>query len=440
MKENAVYLFLLINLISSCVKTKNIILTQVPAGHTLHHSGVFSKDGTWIVFDGRNNDTKLGENAQIGIVNVETGEEKVIYETQKPTVFGPGVGAVSFSPDKDFVAFIHGLPDANQEKPYAITRRTGVGIDISRPFEPIMLDARDLSSPYTPGSLRGGSHSHGWSGDGQLLSFTYNDDLIEPDLRMVGLMIPFKDGIKVGQDNGNNDGTMYSAIVSDVVQNPVWGSDEINKAFDECWVGKQGYTNKDNLKVPYAIAFQGNVKNTKGEQITEVFIVDIDLEKILTDEKAVGIEGKRPQVPVGISQKRITFSTKGISDTRHWLRSSPDGKFIYALIKDEKENNQICVINILSGEMYLITNNDFTISFSFNLSHDGSKICFVAENHINILNLKSKKIFRFTNNNLEGEIVGAPSFSPDGKLIVFNQFIKEDSGKKYLQIGRLQVP
>lgn len=417
-------------LICGCTMSyKTEMLTTSPQGHTIHHNGAFSHDGQWIVFDGRNDDTKIGETATIGIVNLETGEEKIIYTTQNQTVFGPGVGAVSFSPKENKVIFIHGLPDANEEKPYAMSRRTGVGIDINFPEKPFFYDARDVSFPYTPGSLRGGTHSHCWSGDGELISFTYNDELVDPDLRVVGVMIPQE--VHVDARAGNNNGTMYSAIVTDVVRNPTPGSDEINKAFDECWIN--GYTNSKGEYINHAVAFQGNVVNRDGKQITEVFVVDITLEKILDDKNAVGKEGERPQVPKGIKQRRITFSEKGLSDTRHWLRASADGKYIYALAKDENDRNQLVQVEINSGKMEYISQNEHSIDYSFNLSPDGKQIAYIAQNNVYLFDLKDRKARKISSET--GKMVGAPVFSPKNDIIIFNQYINND----YLQIRKIHL-
>lgn len=423
-------------LLNSCMISNNNNLTVSPAGHTLHHNGVFSKDGQWIVFDGRNDDTKIGETATIGVVNVSTGEEKTIYRTSNQTLHGPGVGAVSFSPVEDKVIFIHGLADADSKKPYAMSRRTGVGIDLNKPGNPFFYDARDISSPYTPGSLRGGTHSHCWSGDGQLISFTYNDELVESGLRVVGVMMPGE--VKAEATAGNNDGTMYAAIVTAVVQSPVPGSDEINKAFDECWVGKNGCTSESGVRIPYAVAFQGNVLNKEGKQVTEVFVVDIDPQKILADCEAVGKAGERPHVPDGIQQRRITYSEKGLSDTRHWLRSSPDGKYIYALAKDGKGHNQIVQIDIASGNITFLTDNDFSIDYSFNLNSEGNKIAYVARNSIYLFDLAKSTSVQISDKE-KGKIVGAPSFSPEGNLLVFNQYMKDREGNDHLQIRKIDL-
>ncbi len=422
-------------LFNSCMIKKSNEITLSAFGHTLHHNGVFSPDGNWIVFDGRNDDTKIGETAIIGIVNVKTGEEKTIYQTKNQTVFGPGVGAASFSPVKDKVIFIHGLADADEQKPYAMSRRTGVGIDINFPAKPFFYDARDVSFPYTPGSLRGGTHSHCWSADGQFISFTYNDELVEPDLRVVGVMFPQE--VKADAGKGNNDGTMYAAIVTDVVRNPKPGSDEISKAFDECWIN--GYTNSEGIYIANAIAFQGNVMNKDGQQITEVFVVDIDAEKILVDSEAVGKPGERPHVPTGIKQKRITFSEKGLSDTRHWLRASPDGKYIYALAKDARNLNQIVQVEANSGEILYLSNNNHSIDFSFNLSADGGRICYVAGNAIHVFDIHKRTSEQLTQGTENGKIIGAPSFSPKGDFVVYNQYIRHADGQEYLQIRKAEL-
>ena len=430
------YFFIFIYCIS-CMPSDSTLLTHSPMGHTLHHNSVFSPDGQWVVFDGRNDDTKIGETSVIGLLHVSTGEEKVIYTTKDPTVYGPGVGAASFSPVRDFVIFIHGLPDADQEKPYAMGRRTGVGIDISRPFEPVMMDARDITSPYAAGSLRGGTHSHAWSGDGQLISFTYNDELVDADLRVVGVMVPYEPGVEVDSSPGNNPGTYYSAIVTEVVREPVLGSDEISKAFDECWVGKEGYEDREGRHRPYAVAFQGHTRNAAGEVITEIYVVDIDPKQMMADTEAVGKIGERPQVPKGIHQRRITFSEKGLSDTRHWLRSSPDGRYVYALARDAQHRNQVIRVTVNTGEIRYLTRNKFSIDFPLNISYDGRKICYLGGNRIYLLDVEREESVALTGG-AGGKLVGAPVFSPEENLIVYNQYVRNKQGEEFLQIRKVR--
>lgn len=433
----------------SCMNSKHntlkeeaiVTLTTSAQGHTLHHNGVFSKDGRWVVFDGRNDETKIGETSLIGMVNVETGEERILYKTSNPSIYGPGVGAASFNPVTDRVVFIHGLCDADELKPYAMTRRTGVAVDPVRPQEPIFLDARDVSVPYTAGSLRGGTHGHCWSADGQMLSYTYNDEMVEPDLRTVGVMLPSNSVVRVGAGEGNNDGHMYAAIIAEVMAHPEPGSDEINKAFDECWIGKNGYVNAYGDRVPYAIAFQGSTLDEEGNVVTEIFVVDIDAGKIADDAKAIGKEGERPQVPTGVKPRRLTKG-KGFSDLRYWLRSSSDGKYIYALAKDANQRNQIVQCDVLTGEVTFVTSYRISINSPFNLNPDGTRFAFVADNNLIVYDSVADEYIKLTDNAANGsKIVGTPSFSPADDYIVFSQYVKHANGGEFLQIhARFLVP
>src|SRR5690606_37839052 len=68
------------------MKFNEIHLTDAPQGHTLHNTQVFSKDGKWIVYDTRNDDTQIGRTGSIEMVNVQTGEVRVLYRTENQTV------------------------------------------------------------------------------------------------------------------------------------------------------------------------------------------------------------------------------------------------------------------------------------------------------------------------------------------------------------------
>src|SRR5690606_9394331 len=129
------------------------------------------------------------------------------------------------------------------------------------------------------------THAHGWSADGQWISFTYNDYPLEQlsqtnpavkDLRVVGVMAPLK---KVAVSDGgsleNNSGELFSVVVTKVTELPKPGSDEIDKAFDEGWIGTNGYLKPDGTRQKRAIAFQGNVRNPEGKTVAEIFVADL---------------------------------------------------------------------------------------------------------------------------------------------------------------------
>ena len=62
----------------------------------------------------------------------------------------------------------------------------GVVVRAARPGVIERLDARDLVPPFTPGALRGGSHVHLFSPDGRLVSFTYEDAVLDAPPRIEG--------------------------------------------------------------------------------------------------------------------------------------------------------------------------------------------------------------------------------------------------------------
>lgn len=397
-------------------------LTQSDRGHTLHHNSVFNFNNEWIVFDARNDDTKIGECTEIGMVNVNSKEERIIYQTMNPNQYGPGVGAASFHPHENRVIFIHGLPEANAEKPYAMTRRFGMMVDLDHDNRAYPADSRDIQKPFSKGSLRGGTHSHCWSPNGEMLSFTYNDEFIDPDLRSVGVMFQKSPVEKVEPIPGNIQGIYFSSLVARVVPKAIPGSDQIVKAFDECWL-------KDDV-----LAFQGNTLNKEGKQITEIYTVKINTDLLLKGSVNNDNISDYPIVPQGIEAVRITRSEKGLSNFRHWLRASPDGRTIYALAKDNQDKNQIIQCEIPSGKLTYLSDFDFSVASAINLDPKGERITFIANNNVYLFHLKQAKLDKLTDFNEEDlPVQGIPNFSRDGSIIAFNQFVA-NNGQQNLQI------
>ncbi|MNK03725.1 translocation protein TolB [compost metagenome] len=423
-------------------------LTTDAKGHFLNTNQCFSADGKWLVYDTRNDDSKIGSTGSIEMVNVLTGEIKLLYQTKNQTEYGPGVGAASFSPATNRVVFIHGIRNANEKNPYGFTRRTGVAIDVDNPEVPIFMDARDVKPPFIPGALRGGTHAHSWSGDGQWLSFTYNDDVIAQlskinqkvqDLRTVGVMFPGKVNVAEEANGENNSAEMFAVVVTKVTENPTPGSDDIDKAFDECWIGNRGYQKADGSRQERAIAFQGNVKDEHGDSKTEIFVVDLptDLSIAKLGEALAGTVTRRPDVPAGIKQRRITFTKEGVLGPRHWLRSSPDGTQIAFLSKDTFGFINAFVVSPNGGLVKQISFNSFDIQSGLNFSPNGRYISYVAQNAIYITELatgESKQLIESSAQ--EDRPVSAVIWSPDGKTLAYNRYVKNDGS--YLQIFLLK--
>ncbi|MEC3881977.1 DUF3748 domain-containing protein [Parapedobacter sp. 10938] len=426
-----------------------IQLTHAAQGHTIHNTQVFSRDGLWVVYDTRNDDTQIGSTGSIEMVNTATGEVRVLYETLNQTNAGPGVGAATFSPVADRVLFIHGIRNADASRPYGMTRRTGVAVDVAHPGEPIFMDARDITPPFTRGALRGGTHAHSWSGDGKWISFTYNDYVIEQlaktdttirDLRTVGIMVPGR--VDVGEDDTleNNDGAYYSVIITGVTESPKSGSDEIDKAFDECWIGENGYQKPDGSWQHKAIAFQGNVRNEGGETLTEVFVIDLPADPTVArnDQPLEGTATTRPGTLQGVTQRRITHTANGVEGPRHWLRTTPDGSLICFLAEDEQGIIQLFGVSPNAGAIRQVTTNVFPVSGPFNIDPTGRWVAYPADNSLFVTVLETGDTYRITDRFTdEGKPIGAPNWSPNGEAIAYNRYVGEGDAR-FLQIFLLR--
>jgi hypothetical protein len=427
-----------------------IQLTHQPYGHTLHHSQCFSPDDAWLVYDTRNDDTRIISTGRIEMVQVQTGEVRLLYGVPGQTAFGPGVGAATFSPAAPRVIFIHGLRNASETQPYGFTRRTGVAIEVQRPGQPMFMDARDLVPPFTPGALRGGTHAHSWSGDGAWISFTYNDYIMEQlnkinpavqDLRTVGVMVPGRVFVAPDGTLENHSGEMFSVVVAQVQENPAWGSDEIDRAFDEGWIGMNGYRKADGTWQQRALAFQGQVRDAAGKTKAEVFVVDLpdDLTVAEAGQPLAGTAAQRPAVPAGVRQRRITYTAKGMLGPRHWLRTTPDGRAIGFLAPDAAGHTQIFTVSPNGGPIAPLTQNPFPVQGPFNFSPNRPLVAYIADNSIFITHLETKKSRRLTARQPDvSRPVGGVCWSNRGRHLTYNRYVGEKP-IRFLQVFLLDL-
>lgn len=433
------------------VYRKEIQLTNEPKGHMLNESQCFSKDDSWIVYDGRDLETPIPENTEIAMVHTQTRKVRLLYKTPTASVHGPGVGAVTFSPVDDRVLFIHGVRNCDVAHPYSFSRRTGVAVNIKTPGTIEYLDARNMEAPFTPGALRGGTHAHSWSADGNWISFTYNDDILKQrslvdstvqDLRMVAVMNNHRNVVIPNAGNPeNNHGAMFAVVVTDVTEHPKPNSDEIDKAFDEGWIGTNGYLRKDGSRQLRAIAFQGNVRDKDNKTHTEVFVVDI-ADDISVARPAYPIEGtetSRPSVPAGTSQRRITYTRKGITGPRFWLRSTPDGSLIGFLSADDNGIIQAFGVSPNGGVITQLTFNEKSIEGPINFSPDGKQLAYIAGGAVCVTNLGTKQTEMLTAPSSEDALaVGAVVWSNNGRHLAYNRNIRDTSGL-HLQIFMIDL-
>ncbi len=408
-------------------------VTQGVRGRIISNTGIWSPDGQWIVYDTRpDHEGSVFGGETIEMVNVSTGEVKEVYRGRNDA----RCGVVTFHPHEWKVAFILGPEHPTADWQYCFWHRQGVVVDVNKPGIKTNLDARDITPPFTPGALRGGSHVHVWDPAGQWVSFTYEDHTLaqfksattanDINQRSLGVSIPGKP-VRVSHSNPRNqDADYFTVLAARTTAQPKPGSDEINRACEEGWVGTNGYVRQDGARQQHALAFQGQVLSQKGETLSEVFIVDLPDDPTQPgDGPLCGTETRAPYPPRGAIQRRLTFTADrrfpGIQGPRHWLRSSPDGSQIAFLMKDEAGVAQFWTISPTGGSPRQITRNSWPVASAFTWSPDGRQIAHVMDNSVCITDVTTGQTRRLTARTDDGSAPRAEAcvFSPDGKKIAF---------------------
>ncbi len=409
-------------------------LTTAPHHHILTNVNVWSADSQWIVYDVRSADN-IFDGARIEQVEVTSGEVRVIYTAPD----GAKCGAATFNPRAPIVAFIHGPEHPTDAWSYGATRRRGARVDLRRPGVARALDAASYAPPFVAGALRGGSHVHVFSPDGRWVSFTYEDEVLarlgpvgptaDHDLnqRTIGISVPSPAGpVRVGSSHArNHDGDYFTVVVARTVNRPRPGSDEISRAFEEGWIGRDGYVRPDGTRQRRALAFQGLVTAADGREHAEVFVVDLPDD--LTRPGAAPLEGtatRRPAPPAGVVQRRLTFTAErafpGVAPVpRHWLRASPDGTQIAFLMKDDVGVVQLWAVSPNGGKARQITRNPADLASGFTWSPDGRRIAHLFDGSVCVTEVATGRTERLTprRTGADAPLPFACVFSPDGTSV-----------------------
>lgn len=395
--------------------------------HQLTNINTWTPDSQWLVFDVRPSGASFtGET--IERVNVHTGELDVIYRATQ----GAYVGVVTVHPQHEKYVFIHGPENPDADWHYDFHHRRGV---VTECGETRNLDAMDITAPYTPGALRGGSHVHVFSPNGENVSFTYNDHVMHEynpahDLRNVGVAVPFGPVDVAIQHPREYSGSHWCVLVSKTTPAPKQGSDEINRAYEEGWVGNE------------RLAFIGDTLSVKGEKVPELFIVDLPQTahgwKRGGDAPLAGTETTLPAPPAGVVQRRLTFTHQRtypglVNSPRHWVRSNPQGTEIAVLMRDENGVVQLWLISPEGGEPRQLTHHESGIQSAFNWHPSGNALGFVLENRIAIADATSGSVRFLTTDHGNPPSADAVVFSPDGNYIAW---MEETTGFRQLWITK----
>lgn len=420
-------------------------ITHADHGHVLANTAVWSPDGLWIVYDRRDRGEVFNARS-IECVQVESREVRQIYTAPE----GSFCGVATWNPRLPQVVFIQGPQPEAEDWPYGISRRRGVVAEMDGGGT-WALDAMNYAPPFANGALRGGSHVHVFSPDGQWVSFTYDDELLtrpqegvvaERPRRTIGVAAP-QGPVQVNRNHArNNDGEFFSFVAVRTVAEPQPGTDEIGRAFEEAWIGSNGYRRTDGNWQEKALAFQGEVVGGDGRVFSEVFVADLPQMPLRAGAEPLGgTLTTLPSPPAGVSQRRITFTGgntyPGIQGPRHWLRSSADGENIAFLMKDEAAVTQLFLVSPRGGEPRQLTHGRHGVASTFNWSPNGSWIACVMDNSVCIVRAETGEVFRLSERrtNAVAPHASACVFSPDGKMIAY---LRPVNGQR--QIFTVTVP
>jgi hypothetical protein len=372
-------------------------LTHGPGFRVLTHCNVFSPCGQWIAYDTRSAlDGSRFDGTQIRIIHRFTGEDCLVYESQN----GACCGVVTWHPHARQVALILGPEHPTADWSYAASRRRGVIVEVDRPGIAANLDACDLARPRTAGALSGGSHVHIYRRDGERISFTYEDEYHRDGLRTIAVARPGEVNVPCRHPR-NHDGSWHCQIAATVTASPIPGSDEINRACEESWLG-----------VSDAVAFQGTVIHQHGQAMTEVFISEIDW--------ASGND----------HQRRLTRTESrrhpGIRGPRHWLKSNPEGTLIGTLMLDDDGIVQFTIVPVTTGIPRLITNARIGVQSAFTWSPCGLFAVMLIDDRISQVNIETGAITPLSPPSTPESMIRpeAVAIAPDGATVAYLRTIE----------------
>ncbi len=219
-----------------------------------------------------------------------------------------------------------------------------------------------------------------------------------------------------GQHPREYGGSHWCVLVSKTTPTPQPGSDEINRAYEEGWVGN------------HALAFIGDTLSPKGEKVPELFIVELPQDeagwKAAGDAPLSGTETTLPAPPRGVVQRRLTFTHHRaypglVNVPRHWVRCNPQGTQIAFLMRDDNGIVQLWLISPQGGEPRQLTHNKTDIQSAFNWHPSGEWLGFVLDNRIACAHAQSGEVEYLTENHANPPSADAVVFSPDGQWLAW---------------------
>jgi hypothetical protein len=210
-----------------------------------------------------------------------------------------------------------------------------------------------------------------------------------------------------------------------VVQpNPQPGSDEIDRAAGDSWVGRHGYQRQDGTR-QLGRAFIGTTRDNSGNPLDELYLVDIPND--ITHPGSLGpLEGTDKQFPLppaGTVQRRLTHS----SGCQGIVRASHDGSQIAFLMQDDQGDSQVFLISPLGGESKQATFIQGGVDAGARWHPSGHAIVNVAGSRIVVTHVEPGPQFGKSRTLVDqGPEPFALVWSHDGKTIAYNRRVKSE--------------
>jgi hypothetical protein len=224
------------------------------------------------------------------------------------------------------------------------------------------------------------------------------------------------------------------------MDDPTPGSDEINRAYEDAWIGTNGYIRADGNRQCRAIAFMGDCLSENGARLPELFIVDIPDDVTIADhEPLCGTEVTRPAPPKGTSQRRLTYTSMrkhpGIGGPRHWPRSNPAGTLIACLMLDDDGITQLWLVSPLGGEPRQLTHGKQEVASAFSFRSDGQYIACVIGESVCEVNVTTGAVSALTATDFPMGLLRPEAcvYSPDGSRVAYVRSVASD-GQEFNQI------
>ena len=401
MKDETIILPMVENQITFSAKT-----------HALDNNDNFSPDGKYLCYDTRATvyNENLANSKSIEKVNIETGEETILWEP-----------------------------------PFVTGENTAMEVDGNGKGIVNKVEMRDISNDITTsGAHRGGTHRHEYSRSGNRIGFTYDDIIVQKYARTIGYMEENK--------NVSEGYTHYFSLILKPAEEGKSKPGEIEKAWDDSWVDSLGTMR----------AFIGKVRNENGiDYDYDIFVADLEgnIVNQLTNEK--GYDAEPTVSPKG---DKIVFTSDRSGDLELYTMNldgsdvkqvthelgydggaffSPDGtKLIFRSsrpktdeeIKEYKDLLANGLVQPTEMELYICNADGSELRQLTNLGNanwspffhpSGEKVLFSsnfeAERgfpfNLYMIDLDGKNLERVTH----GETFDAfPVFSNDGKKLIFS--------------------